>query len=84
MREVPGERGSMNEPKMSRERLERRRDEILEQLGEGSREVRRELDRDPEEQAIQVEHHDVSIGIVENLRRELADIEDRLLEFEAG
>lgn len=72
----------MAEPKMSRERLEQRREEILQQLGEGSRDVQMEFDRDPEEQALQVEQHDVSIGIVENLRRELADIEDKLLDFE--
>lgn len=64
----------------SKEALEKRRDEILAQLETGGRDLKQELDRDPEEQAIQVEHYDVSISIVENLRRELADIEDRLLE----
>ena len=68
----------MTEPKMSKERLEKRREEILAQLNEGSRDVQIELDRDPEEQAIQVEQHDVSISMIENLRRELADVEERL------
>lgn len=63
----------------SREALEKRRDEILAQLEDGGRDLQMELDRDPEEQAIQVEQEDVAIARVENLRRELADIEDRLL-----
>jgi hypothetical protein len=63
----------------SREALERRRDEILAEIDDGNRDLQTELDRDPEEQAIQVEQQDVSIARVENLRRELADIEDRLL-----
>jgi hypothetical protein len=41
-----------------------------------------ELDRDPEEQAIQVEREDVSISMEDNLRRELANIEDRLAELD--
>jgi len=68
----------MTEPKMSRERLEKRREEILAQLNEESRDVQIELDRDPEEQAIQLEQHDVSITMVDNLRRELADVEEKL------
>ena len=74
----------MTEPKMSKEKLERRREELLDQLGEDSRDVRLEFDRDPEEQALQVEQHDVSIGIVESLRRELADVEGKLLDYEEG
>lgn len=70
----------MTEPKMSRERLEKRREEILAQLNEGSRDVQIELDRDPEEQAIQIEQHDVSISMIDNLRRELADVEEKLAE----
>jgi RNA polymerase-binding transcription factor DksA len=63
----------------SRESLERRRDEILAEINSGNRDLQTELDRDTEEQAIQVEQQEVSIARVENLRRELADIEDRLL-----
>lgn len=73
----------MTEPKMSRERLEKRREELLAQLGEGSQDVQIELDRDPEEQAIQIEQHDVSITMVENLRRELADVEDKLADLDS-
>lgn len=65
--------------KDSREALERRRDEILAQLDSGGRDLQIELDRDPEEQAIQIEQQEVSVTRVENLRRELADIEDKLL-----
>lgn len=62
--------------------LERRREEILAQMGRGSQTLAMELDRDPEEQAIQLEQQDASVAIVENLRRELADIEDKLLDLE--
>jgi RNA polymerase-binding transcription factor DksA len=63
----------------SREALEKRKEEVIAQLRESNHDVQMELDRDPEEQAIQVEQHDVSASFIENLRRELADIEDRLL-----
>ena len=63
----------------SKEALEKRREEIIAQLRESNRDVQVELDRDPEEQAIQVEHHDVSASIVDNLRRELRDIEEKLM-----
>lgn len=62
----------------SKEALERRRDEILEQLETSGRDLQVPLDRDPEEQSIEVEQQEVSITMVENLRKELADIEDRL------
>jgi hypothetical protein len=60
--------------------LERRRDEILKQLNEVNNDLKVELDRDPEEQAIQVEQDEVSISMEDNLRRELAEIEDQLAE----
>lgn len=63
----------------SREALEKRRDEVLAQLDIDGRDARIELDPDPEEQAIQIEHHDVQVTRIDNLRRELADIEDKLL-----
>jgi hypothetical protein len=72
----------MAESKPSREQLTRRRDEINEQLDRVNREQRVELDRDPEEQAIQIEHDQVAVSMEENLRRELAMIEDELLEQE--
>jgi len=66
--------------KPSREHLERRRDEILDQLGRVNNELRIELDRDTEEQAIQVEQDDVSITMESQLRRELDEIEEILRE----
>ena len=63
-----------------RKNLERRRDEILEQLSHVNSDLRVELDRDPEEQAIQLEQDQVSISMEDNLRRELAEIEDKLSE----
>ena len=61
-----------------RKNLERRRDEILAQLNRVNSELQIELDRDPEEQAIQLEQDQVSISMEDSLRRELADIKDRL------
>ena len=68
----------MSEP--SREQLIRRRDEINEQLTRVNREERIELDNDPEEQAIQIEQGEVAVTMEANLRRELAVIEDALLD----
>ncbi len=69
----------MPEHKPSREQLIRRRDEIMNQLNRVNGEQRIELDRDPEEQAIQIEQGEVATSMEENLRRELAVIEDQLL-----
>lgn len=66
----------------SRDQLERRRDEINTQLGNLGKDEQIELDRDIEEQAIQMEQHEVSVALVDNLRRELAEIENQLLDFE--
>lgn len=66
----------------TRKQLERRRDEINAQLDRVNEDLQLELDRDPEEQAIQVEHDEVSISMESNLRKELAIIEDRLLDLE--
>ena len=70
----------MSEP--SREQLIRRRDEINEQLNRVNRDERIELDNSSEEQAIQIEQGEVAVTMEANLRRELADIEDRLLDLE--
>ena len=67
--------------KPSREQLIRRRDEINEQLDRVNTAQRIELDNDPEEQAIQMEQSEVATSMEENLRRELAMIEDELLEM---
>ena len=74
----------MPDSKPTREHLIRRRDEINEQLERVNREQRIELDRDPEEQAIQVEHNQVAVSMEENLRHELAVIEDQLLDGESS
>lgn len=66
--------------KPSREQLEGRRDEILHQLERVNEDQRIELDTDPEEQAIQIEQGEVATAREEGLRRELAAIEDLLLE----
>jgi len=70
--------------KPSREQLIRRRDEINEQLNRVNTTQRIELDGDPEEQAIQIEQSEVSTSMEENLRRELAMIEDELLDEDGG
>jgi len=70
----------MAEIKPGRERLIRRRDEILKQLERVNADQRIELDRDPEEQAIQIEQGEVATSMEENMRRELAVIEDALLD----
>ena len=69
----------MNE---SKEALEKRKNEIQAELDKGGRDLRLPLDRDPEEQAIEVEHLDVSSTFIENLRRELAVIEEKLAGFD--
>ena len=73
----------MTERKIERKDLERRRDEILNQLNRVNTELRLELDRDPEEQAIQLEQDQVASTMEHNLRRELAVIEDQLLDLES-
>jgi RNA polymerase-binding transcription factor DksA len=73
----------MAEINQTKEQLEKRRDEILAQLDRAGDNLREgfELDTDPEEQAIQVEQDQVPIGIEANLRKELAVIEDKLLDI---
>lgn len=70
------------EVKQTREQLEKRRDELLADLNEVNEDERIELDRDPEEQAIEIEHHEVAVSMEKNLRKELLEIEDKLLDFE--
>jgi hypothetical protein len=67
---------------MSKEQLEKRRDEILAELDGLSDDLRIHLDTDEEEQAIEIENQEVPVAFEENLRKELADIEDRLLDLE--
>lgn len=72
----------MKEIKLTKEQLEKRRDEINAQLNSVNDDLQIELDRDPEEQAIQLEQSEVSTTMEQNLRKELNDIEDKLLEFD--
>ena len=71
----------MPEIKQTREQLEKRRDEINRQLSGVNSDERIVLDYDIEEQAIQMEQHEVSVTMEANLRKELAIIEDKLLDF---
>jgi len=68
----------MSDKPLDRDQLEKRRAEILQQLDRLESDLRIELDRDPEEQAIQVEQNEVSISMEQSLRRELAIIEENL------
>ena len=68
----------MSESKTDKQQLIRRRDEILAELEGVNQDERVQLDRDPEEQAIEVEQEDVSISRERSLREELSDIESRL------
>jgi RNA polymerase-binding transcription factor DksA len=74
----------MAEIDYTKEQLEKRRDEILAQLNRAGDNLREgfELDENPEEQAIQIEQDEVLIGIEANLQKELAVIEDKLLDLE--
>jgi len=72
----------MPEVKHTKEQLLRRRDEINAQLGRVNQDLQMPLDQDEEDRAIQTEHDEVSIARESNLRRELSQIEDQLLDFE--
>ncbi len=72
----------MPENKLSKEHLLERRDEINAQLNRVNEVLRLELDRDPEEQAIQLEQDQVAITMEDSLRAELADIEEKLFALE--
>ena len=65
----------------TKEQLEQRRDDILAELNKAGDDIREEfqLDNNPEEQAIQVEQSEVLVAREASLRRELAVIEDMLL-----
>ena len=67
---------------MNKEQLEKRRDEINAQLAGVNKTLGIELDRNSEDQAIQVEQDEVSMTMESNLRKELNDIEDKLAAFD--
>jgi len=72
----------MKEIKQTREQLEKRRDEINEQLTRVNRSLEMKLDNDMEEQATEIEQEEVSSTMEANLRTELNQIEDKLLDFD--
>lgn len=72
----------MPEIKQTREQLEKRRDEINAQLNEVNEDERIELDNNMEEQAIQMQQHEVAVSMEANLQKELIDIEDKLAEMD--
>lgn len=72
------------EKKRTREELEKRRDEIKAQLNEVNEDERIELDYDMEEQAIQMQQHEVAVTMEKNLHDELVEIENKLLEMKEG
>jgi RNA polymerase-binding transcription factor DksA len=72
----------MPENKQTKEQLIKRRDEINAQMNRVNHDLQTELDRDPEEQAIEVEQNEVPITMEDNLRKELIQIEDRLAQME--
>ena len=71
----------MKEIKQTREQLEKRRDEINAQLTRVNQSLKMELDNDIEEQATEIEQEEVSSTMEANLREELNQIEDKLLDF---
>jgi RNA polymerase-binding transcription factor DksA len=72
----------MKNAQHTKEELIKRRDEINNQLNRTESDLRIELERDPEEQAIQVEHDEVAIAMENNLRTELNEIEEKLAQIE--
>lgn len=72
----------MAEKILTKEHLLKRRDEINTQLNRVNEDLRMELDRDPEEQAIQLEQDEVAVTMEDHLQAELSDIEEKLLTFE--
>jgi RNA polymerase-binding transcription factor DksA len=70
---------NMKEVKQTKAQLEKRRGEIEKQLNLVNQNERIKLDNDIEEQAIEMEQHEVSVTMEENLRKELNQIEDKLL-----
>jgi RNA polymerase-binding transcription factor DksA len=68
----------MEKDERSREKLIERQKEINDQLARLGGGFNHELDRDPEEQAIEIQQVEVPMAMIDNLRRELAEIEESL------
>ena len=84
VRDISFSEADMFDSKINKEHLIQRRDEILRQLGQLEAPIHEELDRNADEQAIQLEQTDVTLSVVDGLNRELRQIEEMLLEYEAG
>ena len=84
VRDISFSEADMFDSKINKEHLIQRRDEILRQLGQLEAPIYEELDRNADEQAIQLEQTDVTLSMVDGLNRELRQIEEMLLEYEAG
>ena len=72
----------MHDTKITREHLLKRREEILRQLGGLETPIHEELDRNTDEQAIQLEQQDVTLSMVEGLNKELRQIEETLADYD--
>ena len=72
----------MHDTKITRDHLLERREEILKQLGGLENPIHEELDRNTDEQAIQLEQQDVTLSMVDGLNRELRQIEETLAEYD--
>jgi RNA polymerase-binding transcription factor DksA len=66
----------------TKEELIKRQEEIYSQLEKTNEDLGIELDRNMEDQAIQIEQEEVAITMESNLRKELAEIEEKLAEFD--
>ena len=82
VRDISFSEADMFDSKINKEHLIQRRDEILRQLGQLEAPIHEELDRNADEQAIQLEQTDVTLSVVDGLNRELRQIEEMLLEYE--
>lgn len=72
----------MHDTKISREHLHKRREEILRQIGGLHEPIHAELDRNSDEQSIQLEQTDVTLSMVEGLNKELRQIEEMLSDMD--
>lgn len=67
---------------MNRQELEQRRDELQQRLKAVERDLGSGLDRDPEEQAQELENRDTLLEIARVAERELRDVEVQLRELD--
>jgi len=72
----------MKQNERTKEELLKRRDEINAQLNRVNDRQEIRLDNDLDQQAIEMEQHEVSVTMEKNLQKELAEIEFDLAEIE--